>query len=461
MELEVVVLAAGKGTRMHSDRPKVLHRIGGRPMLEHVVDAAAGLGSPRLHIVIGHGADLVKLHFESRPGISWVIQEQQLGTGHAVQQAMPGIARAPDEGESDTLVLVLCGDVPLISTETLRDLVANAGPDTLALLTLVADNPAGLGRILRDRDKRVTGIVEEKDATEEQKALREINTGIMVLPAQHLRNWLARLRNDNRQGEYYLTDVIAMAVDEGREIYTHITTDPFEVMGVNDKAQLAMLERHYQQAQAQQLMKNGVTLADPARIDTRGRLVAGRDVSIDINCVFEGSVSLGNGVSIGPNVIIRDASIGDGSTVLSNTVIEGASVGRNCSVGPFARLRPGTRLGDRVRVGNYVEIKNSSLGEGSKANHLAYIGDAELGSGVNVGAGTIFCNYDGANKHRCEIGDDVFIGSNSTLVAPVSIASGAFVAAGSTINQNIASNELAVARGKQRNITGWKRPTKK
>jgi len=455
MTVNVVILAAGKGTRMNSEQPKVLHELGGKPMLEHVVIAANSLENAQIHLVIGHGADSVKAHFGKSPDLKWVVQEQQLGTGHAVAQAMPGIELA--EGAS---VLVLCGDVPLIKMESLLDLVSHVGPDTLALLTLNAPDPTGLGRIIRDQHGKVTAIVEEKDASESQRNITEINSGIMAIPATRLSSWLGQLGNDNKQGEYYLTDVIAMAVRDGCKIYTRVIEDEYEVQGVNDKLQLAKLERRYQMNQVEQLLKQGVTMADPARVDIRGELVCGKDVFIDINVVIEGRVTLGNNVNIAPNVIVKNSNIASSTSILTNTVIEDAEVAEHCSVGPFARIRPGSKLNEGVKVGNFVEIKNSTLGTGSKANHFAYIGDADLGSSVNVGAGTIFCNYDGAYKHRCTIGDNVFIGSNSTLVAPVAIASGAFVAAGSTINTDVSENELAVGRGKQRNISGWKRPTK-
>ena len=455
MTVNVVILAAGKGTRMNSDRPKVLHELGGKPMLEHVVNAANSLDDVQIHIVVGHGAESVRDHFADSPNLNWVVQEQQLGTGHAVAQAMPGIAL-----EEDTSVLVLCGDVPLIKAESLLDLTSHVDPDKLALLTLDAPDPTGLGRIIRDDSDSVIAIVEEKDASEAQRNITEINSGIMAIPASRLNSWLGQLGNDNKQGEYYLTDVIAMAVGDGCKIYTRIIDDEFEVQGVNDKLQLARLERHYQMKQVERLMKQGVGIADPARIDIRGELICGKDVFIDANVVFEGRVTLGDQVSIAPNVIIKNSNIGSSTSILTNSVIEDAAIAEHCSVGPFARIRPGTTLKDGVKVGNFVEVKNSTLGEGSKANHFAYIGDADLGNAVNVGAGTIFCNYDGANKHRCNIGDNVFIGSNSTLVAPVNIASGAFVAAGSAINADVSENELAVGRGKQRNIKGWKRPTK-
>jgi bifunctional UDP-N-acetylglucosamine pyrophosphorylase/glucosamine-1-phosphate N-acetyltransferase len=455
MPTHAIILAAGKGTRMNTERPKVLHEVGGKPMLEHVLDTTRMLDEVHLHVVVGHGADEITSYFSGQNDIAWVTQEQQLGTGHAVEQATPAINDDPSN-----IVLVLCGDVPLIKLETLEGLLLNAGPEKLALLTLITENPKGLGRIVRDNDKAVKAIVEEKDADSEQRAINEINSGIMAIPATKLKNWLSKLGNNNTQGEYYLTDVIAMAVADKIEIYTKVIHDDYEVQGVNDKRQLARVERHYQMNKADELLSAGVSMIDPSRVDIRGELKCGKNVSFDANVIFEGSVSIGNGVSIGPNVVIKNASISDNSTILANTIIEDAEIGADCSVGPFARLRPGARLLDGVKVGNFVEIKNSVLGKGAKANHFSYIGDADLGEGVNVGAGTIFCNYDGAYKHRSTIGNDVFIGSNSTLVSPVTIADGAFVAAGSTINSDVPENELAIGRGKQRNISGWKRPTK-
>ncbi len=456
MTVNVVILAAGKGTRMNSERPKVLHELGGKPLLEHVAETASSIPDAKLYIVVGHGAGAVKSHFETRWQINWVEQEQQLGTGHAVAQALPQM-----DLSEESSVLVLCGDVPLISRESLHELIRNGGPDTLSILTLNASNPAGLGRILRNADGKVSAIIEEKDATKAQRGITEINSGIMVLPAARLSSWLQRLGNDNKQGEYYLTDVIAMAVNSGCEIHTRIIDDEFEVQGVNDKLQLARLERHYQQHKTEQLLLRGVTMADPSRVDVRGEIRCGRDVSFDVNVIFEGKVVLADGVHIGPNVTIKDSSVGRNSVILANTVVENAEIADHCNVGPFARIRPGTSLSTGVKVGNFVEIKNSRIGAGSKANHFAYIGDADLGQEVNIGAGTIFCNYDGVNKHRCTIGRNVFIGSNSTLVAPVTIADGAFIAAGSTINTDVPENELAIGRGKQKNISGWKRPVKK
>ncbi|MBL4819845.1 MAG: bifunctional UDP-N-acetylglucosamine diphosphorylase/glucosamine-1-phosphate N-acetyltransferase GlmU [Gammaproteobacteria bacterium] len=459
MPIHVVILAAGKGTRMNSEIPKVLHKLGGKPLLEHVVNAASTLADSHLHIVVGHGASDVRVHFNDLNELNWIIQEPQLGTGHAVEQAIPAI-EAITKIQDEATLLVLCGDVPLIKQQTIEALTQAASPNAVALLTLQTNNPAGLGRIIRDEQNKVTAIVEEKDASEEQRKICEINSGIMALPVNRLKHWLGKLGKNNRQGEYYLTDVIAMAVADGCEIVTRVINDEFEVQGVNDKKQLASLERHFQRIEVEKLMAAGVSVIDPARVDIRGDITCGKDVTLDINVILEGTVIIGDGVVIGPNVVIKDAVIKSNSTVLANTVIDSAEIESNCSIGPFARIRPGTRLDKEVKVGNFVEIKNSVLGQGSKANHFAYIGDADIGSGVNIGAGTIFCNYDGAHKHRSIIGNNVFIGSNSTLVAPVNINNGAFVAAGSTINSDVPENELAVGRGKQRNISGWKRPTK-
>jgi bifunctional UDP-N-acetylglucosamine pyrophosphorylase / glucosamine-1-phosphate N-acetyltransferase len=456
MPTHAVILAAGKGTRMHSALPKVLHRIGGKPLLGHVINVAKTLAKTTVHIVTGHGAEQVRHYFSADKSLHWVTQEPQLGTGHALAQAMPNIPLSDSQ-----LVLVLCGDVPMIREATLLDLLANANKDTLALLTLITETPTGFGRILRDKKGEVTAIVEEKDADASQRQIKEINSGIMAIPAAKLSSWLGRLENNNKQGEYYLTDVIALAVTDRTRIYTKVTHDPFEVQGINDREQLATLERYYQMNKASELMKAGVTLADPARIDIRGEVSHGRDVEIDVNVILEGTVSLGDNSSIGPNVYIKDSTVGSGVTILANCHIEGASIGDDCSIGPFARLRPGTELKDGVKIGNFVETKNSSIGKNSKASHFAYIGDADIGAEVNVGAGTIFCNYDGANKHRTIVEDGVFIGSNSTLVAPLKLAANAFVAAGSTINADVPPGSLAVGRGKQRNIDGWKKPVKK
>lgn len=450
--LHVVILAAGQGSRMKSELPKVLHAVAGRPMLHHVIGTAKQLGAEKIHTVIGHGADQVR-EVTSEPSVNWVHQTEQLGTGHAVAQALPDL---PDEAR----VLVLYGDVPLTQQATLEAMVQELDDQTLGLLTVTLDDPNGYGRILRDDHGRVTAIVEQKDASAEQRAIREVNTGILAIAAKHLKAWLPTLSNANAQGEYYLTDIIAMAVDKGLSVAVSQPNDAYEVQGVNNRLQLAELERWYQRREADRLMTEGATLADPARIDVRGELTIGNDLLIDVNVVFEGRVTLGNRVSIGPGCVIKDAEIADGAEIKAHSVIEGARVGPKAQIGPFARLRPGTELAAGTKVGNFVETKKAVVGEGSKINHLSYVGDATLGRNVNVGAGTITCNYDGVNKFRTEIGDGVFVGSNTSLVAPVSVAAEATIGAGSTITRDIGDGELAVARGRQRNISGWERPKK-
>jgi bifunctional UDP-N-acetylglucosamine pyrophosphorylase/glucosamine-1-phosphate N-acetyltransferase len=452
LKIDAIILAAGQGTRMRSKLPKVLHPIAGKPMLAHVISAARALPDSQLQIVIGHGAEQVRA-LDSAADISFAIQSEQLGTGHAVQQAESGL-------RDDAVAVVLYGDVPLIQAQTLQQLCAAAADDKLALLTVSLDNPTGYGRIVRDSNNAVQAIVEQKDASAEQLLITEVNTGFMAMPVRLLRRWLPQLSNNNAQQEYYLTDLVAMAVAEGTEVVAQQAQTEQEVQGVNDRMQLASLERCYQQDQATELLKAGLYIADPARIDVRGELQHGQDCSIDVNCVFEGEVTLGDNVSIGPNCVISDATIADGAVIKAHSVIESASVGSEAIVGPFARLRPGASLGGAARVGNFVEIKNTTLGEGSKVNHLAYVGDAQVGDNCNIGAGTITCNYDGANKHKTTMGDNVFIGSNRTLVAPIDMNDGAFVAAGSTVTKTVAGDELAVARAKQRNIQGWQRPTK-
>jgi len=452
MTLAVVILAAGKGTRMKSAMPKVLHPIAGRPMAQHVVDAAAALSPANTVVVYGHGGDQVRAAVTGER-LQWAEQAEQLGTGHAVAQALPHL--------NEDVVLVLYGDVPLIRPDTLRDFVARVTDRTLALMTLELDDPAGYGRIVRDEQGQVTRIVEQKDASDEQKRIREINTGILACSRRFLNDSLPKLSNRNAQGEYYLTDLIAMAVDAGMEVVTEQPAHAWEVDGVNDRVQLARLERVYQRVRAEALMRDGVTLLDPARLDIRGQVTTGTDVTIDVNVVLEGRVTLGEGVRIGPNCVIRDASIGAGTVVEANSVIDGAEVGEECNVGPFARLRPGTELAARARVGNFVETKKSRIGEGSKINHLTYIGDSRIGKGVNVGAGTITCNYDGVNKFQTVFKDGAFIGSNSSLVAPVTIGENATVGAGSVVTKDVPDNGLTVARAKQRNIENWPRPGKK
>lgn len=451
--LHVVILAAGQGSRMKSALPKVLHRIAGKPMLHHVMDTARELGAAGIHGVIGHGADQVKA-ITPAEDVQWALQEQQLGTGHAVAQALPAL---PD----DARVLILYGDVPLTRPETLEALVSQVSEDSLGLLTVTLDNPDGYGRILRNEAGHVTAIVEQKDATDAQKAVNEVNTGILAVSARHLKDWLPQLSNSNAQGEYYLTDIIAMAAANGVTVSVAQPANEYEVQGVNNRLQLAELERWYQRQQANRLMTEGATLADPSRVDVRGNLSVGQDVLIDINVVFEGNVFLANDVSIGPNCVIRDATIGQGTRIEANSVIDGADIGSGAQIGPFARLRPGTKLAAKTKVGNFVETKKAEVGEGSKINHLSYVGDAILGRNVNVGAGTITCNYDGVNKYRTVMGDGVFVGSNTSLVAPVSLADNVTIGAGSTITRNVEAGELAVARGRQRNIDNWERPVKK
>jgi bifunctional UDP-N-acetylglucosamine pyrophosphorylase/glucosamine-1-phosphate N-acetyltransferase len=454
--VHAIILAAGQGTRMKSARPKVLHAVGGTPMLGHVLKAAGAAGVEQPHIVLGHGAEAIRAWLATLGGEppATVIQERQLGTAHAVLQALPEI---PDSA----LVVVLYGDVPLVSAATVRA-VLDASGQGLALVTVVLDEPRGYGRILRDGHGRVTGIVEENDANAAQRAIREVNTGLLAAPARRLKRWLSRVKADNAKGEFYLTDVVALAVADGVEVATVAAASAAEVEGVNDPVQLAQAERRYQSAQAERLQRDGLYLADPARFDLRGSLVFGRDVRIDLGCVLEGAVRLGDGVEIGPYCVLRDVSIGAGTRVHAHSVLEDSSIGADCSIGPFARLRPGAALADEVHVGNFVEIKKSTLGQGSKANHLAYVGDATIGARVNVGAGVITCNYDGANKFQTVVGDDVFIGSDSQLVAPVTIGRGAYIAAGSTIAKDAPEDLLTINRARdQRSLTGWKRPKKK
>lgn len=461
MSTDIIILAAGKGTRMKSAKPKVLHCLAGKPLLQHVIDAARTVEDAKMAIVIGHGSEQVREQITGSD-LSYVEQAEQLGTAHAVLQAVPALR----EGST---ALILYGDVPLISTETIAQMLAAVADDALALLTVTLDNPTGYGRIVRDSQGSVQGsvqgqvteIVEQKDASAEQLLIQEVNTGVLALPGELLKAWLPKIGNDNAQGEYYLTDIIAIAREAGVRIETCQPQSAQEVEGVNNRLQLADLERYYQREQANILMTNGNTLADPSRIDVRGQLETGSDNFIDVNCVFEGKVTLGSQIRIGPNCVISNSQIADGAEIKANTIIEDTTVGANTTVGPFARLRPGTILEENAKVGNFVETKKAIVGKGSKINHLSYVGDAELGQGVNVGAGTITCNYDGVNKSLTEIGDNAFIGSNTSLVAPVKIGAGATVGAGSTINQTVADEQLAVARAKQKNITGWSRPTKK
>ena len=451
MSLEVVILAAGQGTRMKSSLPKVLHTVAGRPMLQHVIESAQALSPLACHVVVGHGGDTVREQLE-QPGVRWVEQTEQLGTGHAVLQALPELA-------DDSIVLVLYGDVPLITRATLQTMVAAAhqGP---ALLTALVANSGGYGRIVRDASGGFLEVVEDKDASPEQKLIKEINSGVLAAPAAQLRKWLPEVGNNNSQGEYYLPDILSLAVSQGITVATCQAGSELEIMGVNDRVQLNQVEREYQQRQAQALMLSGVTLADAERIDVRGTLTCGSDVFIDANAVFIGEVTLGSNVQIGANCVLIDTRVDDGSEIFPFSHLEQASVGKHCAVGPYARLRPAAVLNEGAKIGNFVEVKKSTIGKGSKVNHLTYIGDCEMGVGVNVGAGTITCNYDGANKYVTTIGDGAFVGSNSTLVAPLTIAENGFVAAGSAITREVGSDQLAVSRANQRNIDGWKRPSK-
>ena len=451
MSLDIVILAAGQGTRMRSALPKVLHPVAGQAMLAHVIETARSLKPNAIHVVIGHGAERVREQLAATD-LNFVVQAEQLGTGHAVAQALPAL--------SAERVLILYGDVPLIEAQTLERLLHKVGQQQLALLTVELADPTGYGRIVRDGRGVVQAIVEHKDASAEQKLIREGNTGILAVPGERLGDWLGRLSNDNAQGEYYLTDVIAMAVGDGLVVATEHPADAMEVQGANDRIQLAELERHYQQRAARRLMAQGVTLRDPARFDLRGTASVGRDVLIDVNVVLEGRVVIEDDVRIGPNCVIRDSVLRRGAVIKANSHLEGAELGEGSDAGPFARLRPGAVLAARAHVGNFVELKNARLGEGSKAGHLSYLGDAELGANCNIGAGTITCNYDGANKSRTVLGEDVFIGSNSSLVAPVNLGDGATTGAGSVITADVPADTLALGRARQALVPGWRRPQK-
>lgn len=449
--LNVVILAAGKGTRMYSAKPKVLHTLAGKPLLQHVLDCATALQPQNVCVVYGHGGESVPQAMQAYAA-QFVLQEPQLGTGHAVQQAMSYLA-------DDSQTLVLYGDVPLIQHQTLHQMQQLG--DGLTLLTVNMANPAGYGRIVRDKQGDVISIVEEKDASAEQREISEVNTGILLAPTRQLRDWLSRLRTDNVQGEYYLTDVVGMAVQAGMTVHTVQPAHEWEIHGINSKSQLAVLERSWQRILADRLLAQGVTLADPARLDVRGSLECGRDVEIDVGCIFEGEVRLGDDVQIGAYCVIRNTALAQGTQIAPYSHLDGSIVGSACRIGPYARLRPGTRLHDDVHIGNFVEVKNSEISQSSKANHLSYIGDTTIGRRVNIGAGTITCNYDGAYKHRTVIEDDVFIGSDTQLVAPVTVARGATIGAGSTITRDTPEGELTLSRSKQLTVAGWKRPVKK
>lgn len=451
-KLSVVILAAGKGTRMYSDLPKVLHKIAGKPMVKHVIDTAKQLNADRIHLIYGHGAELLQQHLANEP-VNWVLQAEQLGTGHAMQQAAPFFA-------DDENIVMLYGDAPLISVETLQTLV-DAKPDNgIALLTAHLDNPTGYGRIIR-KNGNVVAIIEQKDATPEQLEIQEVNTGVMVSSGACFKKWLAKLDNNNAQGEYYMTDVIKFANQDGGRVVAVPATDIMEVEGANNRLQLSELERYYQRKQAEKLLLAGVSLRDPTRFDLRGEITHGKDVEIDVNVIIEGKVKLGNRVKIGAGCIIKDCVIGDDVEIKPYSVFEDAIIGEQAQIGPFSRIRPGTELAAQTHIGNFVEVKKSYIGVGSKVNHLSYVGDAEIGANCNIGAGAITCNYDGANKFKTIIGDDVFVGSDSQLIAPIVIESGATIAAGSTITKKVKKDELVLSRVPQRHIQGWQRPVKK
>jgi bifunctional UDP-N-acetylglucosamine pyrophosphorylase/glucosamine-1-phosphate N-acetyltransferase len=450
--LSVVILAAGQGKRMKSDLPKVLQPVAGRPLLKHVIDAARALEPAATYVVYGHGGDRVREALQAEP-VSWALQAERLGTGHAVMQATPNI---PD----DHVVLVLYGDVPLISHATLAELLTLCGPKQVGLLTMLLPDPSGYGRVVRNGRDQVQKIVEQKDASRKELKIQECNTGVLAAPAKPLKKWLKQLKNDNSQGEYYLTDIIAMAVKDKATVNPLVAPNVVEVLGVNDKAQLADVEAAYRRRVAHGLMLAGVTVADPARLDVRGSVTHGVDVFLDINVVLEGSVKLGSRVRVGPNCVIRNCEIGDDTEVLANCVLDSSVIGARCIIGPFARTRPTSTLGQGVHIGNFVEVKNAQMGNDSKANHLAYVGDASVGERVNIGAGTIIANYDGVNKHRTTIENDVHTGSNSVLVAPITVGAGATIAAGSTVIKEVPPGKLTVARARQLTVDDWKRPVK-
>lgn len=453
IKLNIVILAAGEGKRMHSSLPKVLHTLAGRPMLMHVINTARLLSPDKICIVIGHGGEIVKKSVAGND-LTWVMQAQQLGTGHALMQALPHLDR-------DGLTLVLYGDVPLISIQTLRELIAKVEEKHCVLLTADIENPSGYGRIVRDpKTRAIKAIVEQKDASAEQQEIHEINTGIMLIPNGYLHDWLPRIENKNTQHEYYLTDIIALSARYGVQIVSSQAVYIWEVMGINNKSQLAALERIYQRNCADKLLHQGVSLKDPSRIDIRGELICGFDVEIDIGCIFEGNAKLGDSVHVGAHCILKNVKIGADTTILPYSLIEDAEIGENCKIGPYARIRPGTKLSNKVHIGNFVEVKNSQVAVGSKANHLSYIGDSIIGKNVNIGAGTITCNYDGVSKHETIIEDDVFIGSDTQLIAPVKISKGSTIGAGSTITRNTPEDALTLTRTKQVSFANWKRPVK-
>jgi bifunctional UDP-N-acetylglucosamine pyrophosphorylase/glucosamine-1-phosphate N-acetyltransferase len=451
--LNIAILAAGKGKRMKSALPKVLHPIADKPLLRHVIDTAKQLSDNPLNIIVGHGATEVKQALKTIDKLNFIEQKEQLGTGHAVQQALPYFL-------NEAIVLILYGDVPLISKQTLNKLISIVDENSLGILTVELDNPQGYGRIVRDENNQVVSIVEQKDAKEAELMITEVNTGVMAVNSAQLQAWLPLLSNSNAQGEYYLTDIIAMAKSQGVSINTEQPSHEWEVLGVNDRRQQAQLERIYQTTIAEKLLVDGVTLIDPSRFDCRGELCVGNDVIIDVNCIFKGQVTIGDGVVIGANCIIENTTIASGTVIKDNCILEGATIKQHCTIGPFARLRPDTVLDDNAKIGNFVETKKTHIGKGSKVNHLSYVGDATLGEGVNIGAGTITCNYDGVNKHQTIIGDDVFVGSNTALVAPVNLADGVTIGAGSTINKSVEKDTLALTRAPQKTHKEWSRPEK-
>ncbi|HHW7506684.1 TPA: bifunctional UDP-N-acetylglucosamine diphosphorylase/glucosamine-1-phosphate N-acetyltransferase GlmU [Mannheimia haemolytica] len=451
-QLSVVILAAGKGTRMYSDLPKVLHPVAGKPMVKHVIDTAKQLDAQQIHLIYGHGADLLKARLSEEP-VNWVFQAEQLGTGHAMQQAAPFFA-------DDENIVMLYGDAPLITKATLERLIAAKPENGIALLTVELENPTGYGRIIRENGS-VVAIVEQKDANEAQLKVKEVNTGVMVASGASFKKWLKNLNNNNAQGEYYITDVIAMANQEGFKVQAVQATEFMEVEGANNRLQLAALERFYQKREAEKLLLAGVTIIDPSRFDLRGTVTHGKDVQIDVNVILEGEIKLGNNVKIGAGCVLKNCEIGDNVEIKPYSVIEDSIVGAKSAIGPFSRLRPGAELAEETHIGNFVEIKKATIGKGSKVNHLTYVGDAEIGKECNIGAGVITCNYDGANKFKTIIGDNVFVGSDSQLIAPVTIASGSTIGAGATVTKDVAENELVISRVPQRHIQGWQRPTKK